>query len=115
MSELTIIDKILAKEIPATVVYEDDKVLAFLDIIPQAKTHLLFVHKEKTVDINDMAFEHPEHFTDLFKAIGNHTKESGLDKTGFRIVTNLGQDSGQTIFYTHLHVLGGEKLRGFGS
>ncbi len=115
MSDVTIFEKILNKQIPSTPVFENDKVYAFKDINPMSKEHYLFIHKEKTKDINDMSDNHPEHLADIFSAISKFTKEKGLDKSGFRVVSNIGADGGQTVFYTHVHVLGGEKLRAFGA
>jgi histidine triad (HIT) family protein len=109
-----IFEKIINKEIPAEIVFENEKVLAFKDIMPQAKIHLLFIHKEKTLNINDMSLNKSEQLQELFNAIRIYTEKEKLDETGFRVVTNLGRDGGQTVFYTHLHVLGGEQLGKFG-
>lgn len=106
--------KIIKGEIPSTKVYEDDHVLGFVDIYPQAKTHLLFVHKVHTSNINEMADE-PCTVGEVFTAIKKFTTSAGLTKNGFRVVTNLGPEAGQTVFHTHFHVLGGEKLGRFGS
>ncbi len=111
---MTIFEKILNKEISTEFVYEDEKVIAFNDIAPQAKTHLLFIHKEKSENVNDLMDKNAEQVKDLYQAIQKHTRKIGLDKTGFRVVTNLGSDGGQTVFYTHFHVLGGEQLGSFG-
>ena len=106
--------KIIKGEIPSTKVYEDDHVFGFVDIYPQAKTHLLFIHKVHTSNINEMADE-PCTVGEAFQAIQKYTRSIGLDKNGFRVVTNLGPEAGQTVFHTHFHVLGGEKLGRFGS
>lgn len=106
--------KILKKEIPSTKVFENDNVLGFVDIFPQAKTHLLFVHKTHTADINEMA-ANPVSVGEVFQAIAEYTKAEGMDQKGFRVVTNLGKQAGQTVFHTHFHVLGGEPLGRFGS
>lgn len=115
MSDVTIFEKILNKEIPCEFIYEDEKVVAFKDIAPQAKEHYLFIHKEKTQNINELALKKPEQLADLFSAIAKFTQDNGLEQSGFRVVTNINRNGGQTVFYTHLHVLGGEPLRGFGS
>jgi histidine triad (HIT) family protein len=115
MSEGTIFEKLLNKEIPCEFVFENDKVVALRDIAPQAKEHYLFIHREKTVNINDMAKNKPQHLADLFSAIAEFTQANGLEDNGFRVVTNINKDGGQTVFYTHLHVLGGESLKGFGA
>lgn len=114
MSEETIFERILKKEIPAEIVYEDEKVLAFKDIFPQAPIHLLFIHKEKTENISQMGASNPEQASDIIHAISKYTKREGIDKSGYRVVTNVGRDAGQTVFYTHFHVLSGGKLGSFG-
>lgn len=114
MSEITIFEKILNKQIPAQFVYEDEFVFAIKDIHPQAREHYLFIHKEKTQNINEIAVKKPAQLTQLFLAISKFTHGNDLEKNGFRIVTNINRHGGQTVFYTHLHVLGGEPLAGFG-
>ncbi len=104
--------KILKKEIPSTKVYEDDKVYGFVDIFPQAKKHFLLIHKEHTKNVSEMPLDQ---INDVFKAIKVFTNDSGLAGEGFRVVTNNGELSGQTVFHAHFHVLSGEKLRGFGA
>jgi histidine triad (HIT) family protein len=107
--------KILNDDIPSTKVFENENVLGFVDINPMAKKHFLFIHKEHTTDINDLTLTQPNHLVEVFNAIYSFTTDSGLSKTGFRVVTNQGREGGQTVFHTHFHVLGGEQLRGFGS
>jgi len=107
--------KILKDEIPSTRVYEDDSVIGFRDLSPMAKEHLLFIHRDHTENINEISDSDPAQLSDIFKAISSYTKSNDLSKKGFRVVTNLGSDGGQTVFHTHFHVLGGEKLSGFGS
>lgn len=105
--------KIIKRELPTTEVFENNKVLAFNDMYPQAKTHILFVHKEHTCNVNEMA-DHPEQLADIFKAIKDYTSSNSLEKDGFRVVTNLGPNGRQSVFHTHFHVLGGELLGSFG-
>lgn len=106
--------KILKNEIPSKKVYEDDNVYGFVDLYPQAKTHLLFIHKTHTANINEMADE-PKAIGEIFQAIQKYTRSESMDQEGFRVVTNLGPLAGQTVFHTHFHVLAGEKLGRFGS
>jgi histidine triad (HIT) family protein len=105
--------KIVKGDIPSTKVFENDSVIGFVDIFPQAKTHLLFIHKKHTADINQMSSD-PESIGQVFQAITSFTKEQGLDQKGFRVVTNTGKHAGQTVFHTHFHVLAGEQLGHFG-
>ena len=106
--------KIIKGEIPSKKVFENENVLAFNDLYPQAKIHILFIHKKHTTHVNQMS-EDPNAIADIFKAIAEFTHSQGLDQEGFRVVTNLGPNAGQTVFHTHFHVLAGEKLGHFGS
>lgn len=106
--------KIAKGEIPSKKVFENENVYAFQDLYPQAKIHLLFIHKKHTSHINQMS-DDPSTIGDVFKAISSYTHQEGLDREGFRVVTNLGPNAGQTVFHTHFHVLAGEKLGHFGS
>lgn len=103
--------KIFQGKIPSKKVYEDDNVFAFLDINPLAKTHILFIHKKHTENVNGLS---TIHVGQVFTAIKNFTTGTDLEKKGFRVVTNSGTDACQTVFHAHFHVLGGEKLGGFG-
>ncbi len=107
--------KLVAGEIQPDKVYENEFVLGFKDLYPQAKEHYLFISKEHTTHANEMSENHPEQLSHIFDAIRDFTKSNSLEKDGFRIVNNLGPNGGQTVFHTHFHVLGGEKLRGFGA
>ncbi len=106
--------KIVNGEVPSEKVFETSKVYAFKDIYPQAVEHYLFIHKEHTKNINSMAAQKPEHLEDIFKAIKEFTQQTYLETSGFRVVTNVNKNAGQTVFHTHFHVLGGEQLKGFG-
>ena len=110
MSE-TVFDKILKKEIPSNVVYEDDKVYAFKDISPQAPTHILVIPKKKLVDFTELADAPPEEVGALFKGAAKVAKQLGLAEEGYRIVVNSGKFGQQTVSYLHLHVIGGRQLR----
>ncbi len=107
--------KIVEGKIPASKIYEDEKVIGFKDLRPQAAIHQLFIHKIHTKDINELAKDEPTQLAELFNGIRLYTEKEGLIENGFRVVTNLGPHAGQTVFHTHLHVLGGEPLGHFGS
>lgn len=107
--------KIVKGEIPSTKIFENETVIGFKDLRPQAKIHQLFIHKSHTHDINDLAKNDPKELSDVFNAIRTYTMNEGLEKGGFRVVTNLGPNAGQTVFHTHFHVLAGEPLGHFGS
>ena len=107
--------KIVKGIIPANKIFENDKIVAFKDLHPQSKVHLLFIHKSHTDNVNQIMLDNSDHLSDIFRPITEMTQKDGLDKTGFRVVTNLGPHAGQTVFHTHFHVLAGEPLGGFGA
>lgn len=99
--------KIAAHEIPSTVVYEDELVIAFDDLSPQAPVHTLVIPKEHYQDITDGV--PAETLAAMVHAIGEVAKAKGLD-AGFRVISNKGADAGQTVMHFHMHVLGGGPL-----
>ena len=101
--------KIIAGEIPSTKVYEDDKILAFRDIAPQAPTHVLVVPKCHIEDTNGIAAENSAVIAHIFAVIPEIAKAEGLTH-GSRVVTNCGADSGQTVPHLHFHILGGKQM-----
>lgn len=107
--------KIVEGKIPSTKIFEDENVIGFKDLRPQAKIHQLFIHKKHTRDVNELAKNDAEELSDIFNAIRHYTEQEGLTKDGFRVVTNLGPHAGQTVFHTHFHVLAGEPLGHFGA
>src|SRR3972149_8486264 len=107
----TIFSKIISKEIPANIVYESDNVLAFKDIDPKAPVHVLIIPKAeipKVTDINGK--EHAQLLGEMFDAANKIAKENGIDKDGFRLVINCGDNAGQAVHHLHLHLLGGRKM-----
>ncbi|CAL9193999.1 14 kDa zinc-binding protein-like [Musa acuminata AAA Group] len=107
----TIFDKIIKKEIPSTVVYEDDKVLAFRDIAPQAPTHILIIPKVKDglSGLSKAEERHVEILGYLLYIAKLVAKQEGLGD-GFRIVINDGNDAGQSVYHLHVHLLGGRQM-----
>lgn len=106
--------KIVEGTIPASKIFENESVIGFVDLRPQATKHYLFIHRLHTKDATDMMASDPDQVKDLFKAMAEFTKSSGQFEKGHRIVTNIGPHAGQTVFHTHFHVLGGEPLGHFG-
>lgn len=106
----TIFDKIINREIPADVVYEDDISLAFRDINPQAPVHLLIIPKQQIATINDIQDDHKELLGHLFTVARDLAKDMGFDETGYRVVMNCGEQAGQSVFHIHLHLLAGKPL-----
>lgn len=107
--------KIVNGDIPSTRVFENEKVIAFKDLKPQAKLHYLFIHKGHSRDLNDMVARDLSQVQDIFCAIKEFSESEGLTQKGYRIVNNIGPDAGQTVFHTHFHLLAGEPLGHFGA
>ena len=101
--------KIIAGSIPSTKVYEDETILAFRDIAPQAPTHVLVVPKAHMEDTNDVTAENSAVIAHIFEVIPESAKAEGL-VNGYRVVTNCGADSGQTVPHLHFHILGGKAM-----
>ena len=101
--------KIVAGEIPSTRVLETDRAFAFRDLAPQAPTHVLVVPKEHHTDLAALVAADPELLADVFAAAVAVAEQEGLTR-GYRLLTNTGPDSGQTVFHVHLHVLGGKVM-----
>lgn len=99
--------KIIAGEIPSNKVYEDEHVYAFRDINPQAPVHVLVIPKKHMANVLECDCETAAHLT---RAIGVIAAQEGVDKTGFRALTNCGDDSCQSVKHLHVHILGGKKL-----
>ena len=104
--------KIANKEIPSTIVYEDDMVIAFNDLNPVAPVHILVVPKKHMTDILNVEKEDMKYIEAVVEAIQKITKEKGMAESGFRVVNNCGEDGGQTVKHIHFHIIGGEKLGG---
>ena len=102
--------KIIHGEIPSTKVYEDEKVYAFLDIEPQAPTHIIMVPKEHIASANELTEENAEVVGHIFVAASRLAKELGFAENGYRIVNNCGEDGGQTVGHLHFHLLAGRNL-----
>ena len=105
--------KIIAGEIPADTVYEDDQVLVFRDIKPMADVHLLMVPKLHVASLDELTPEHDGVIAHMMRTLPKLAEDQGLSD-GFRTVINTGKGGGQIIFHLHMHLLGGNKLPGFG-
>jgi histidine triad (HIT) family protein len=102
--------KIIAREIPADIVFENDDVLAFRDLNPQAPLHVLIIPKIHIATINDMQQHDAELFGKLFLAAREIAAEHGFAEDGYRVVMNCNAAAGQTVFHVHLHLLGGREF-----
>ena len=109
MAEKTIFQKIIDREIPAEIVYEDDLCMAFKDINPAAPTHLIVIPKREIPTVNDVGEADEQVVGHLFAAMAKIAAQLGLDG-GYRVVTNCGRDAGQEVMHLHFHLLGGRPL-----
>lgn len=102
--------KIIAGEIPSDCIYEDESVFAFRDIEPQAPKHFLVIPKKHIQSIDHLTEEDSHLVSKIFMVIQKLAKQEGLEK-GYRVVTNIGKDGGQSVGHLHFHVLGGRSLQ----
>ncbi|MBQ3497075.1 MAG: histidine triad nucleotide-binding protein [Oscillospiraceae bacterium] len=100
--------KIIAGEIPSDKVYEDDLCLAFNDIDPQAPTHFLVIPKEHIGSVSAVSAENSAVVAHIFEVIAKITREQGIES--YRVVSNIGEQAGQSVFHLHFHVLGGRDM-----
>ncbi|XVN41702.1 MAG: HIT domain-containing protein [Rickettsia endosymbiont of Argas persicus] len=105
--------KIINRNLPVEIMFEDEQVLAFKDIAPVAPVHIIVITKNEYIDYADFiskaSAEEIKHF---FAKISEIANKAGLDRDGYRLITNKGEKSGQTIFHFHFHIIGGKKLIG---
>ena len=102
--------KIVNGELPAKVVYEDDLVMAFHDINPQAPVHILVIPKEHIPTLNDLEERHKELIGHIFWVIKKIAQELGIAESGYRVIVNCNRDGGQEVYHLHYHLLGGKPL-----
>ena len=102
--------KIIKREIPASIVYEDDRVLAFNDINPQASTHVLVVPKKHIATLNDLQSGDDAIVGEVVRRAAAIAEERGIAAGGYRTVFNTNREAGQTVFHIHLHLIGGRTL-----
>ena len=103
--------KIINGEIPSKKLYEDDKVLAFHDISPEAPIHFLVIPKEHIQSVNELNEKNADIISHIFLVINKLVRELNISETGYRIVNNCGKDGGQTVDHIHFHVLGQRDLK----
>jgi histidine triad (HIT) family protein len=111
MSE-TIFSRIIKREIPADIVYEDDEILAFRDVNPQAPVHVLVIPKEEIATANDIRPEQAELVGRMVLTAQKIASDEGISEDGYRLVMNCNQHGCQEVFHLHLHLVGGRQLRG---
>lgn len=102
--------KIVAGDIPSDKVYETDNVLAFRDIAPRARVHVLVIPKSHEDTLGQMSADRPEAVAEVFAAAREVARREGIEETGYRVASNVGPDAHQEVFHVHVHVLGGQDL-----
>ncbi len=110
IKEGSVFTKIINRELPATIVYEDDDIIAFVPLRLQAKVHLLIVPKKEIYTINDITDEDTLLLGKMFLVARKLAKENGIAETGYRLSMNINEDAGQSVFHLHMHLLGGNNL-----
>jgi histidine triad (HIT) family protein len=108
---MTLFEKIIAREIPATIVSEDERCVVLQDINPQAPVHLLVIPKKPLPRMAEATAEDEALLGHLLLVAGRMAEESGLGKSGYRVVINNGRDGGESVPHLHVHLLGGRPLR----
>ena len=106
----TLFARIVRREIPADIVYEDEHVLAFRDVHPQAPVHVLFIPKVAKATLDELGADDAEYAGRLLVAAAAYARREGFAESGYRTVINCNGDGGQTIFHIHLHLLAGRQL-----
>lgn len=107
---MTIFQRIIDREIPADIVYEDEHALAFRDVNPVAPVHVLVIPKRPIVRIGETSADDRALLGHLLHVVSLVARAEGLDEGGYRVVTNNGRDGGQSVDHLHLHVLGGRRM-----
>lgn len=110
----SLFSRIIRREIPADIVFEDEQVIAFRDIAPQAPVHVLFVPKQPYATLNDVPVSEAELLGRLLLAAAAYARREGFAGNGYRVLMNCNADGGQTVFHIHLHLLAGRQLGHFG-
>lgn len=110
MAQETIFSKIIRREIPSDIVYQDELVTAFRDVSPQAPTHILIVPNKLIPTINDITAADEPALGRLFTVAAQIAIQEGIAESGYRLIVNCNRDGGQEVYHLHMHILGGRKL-----
>ena len=110
----TVFGKIIRRELPADIVHEDEHVIAFRDVNPQAPVHLLVIPKQKEIPtLNDAGAEDAALLGHMMLTAAKLAKDEGIDERGYRLIMNCNAEGGQTVYHLHLHLVGGRQMLGF--
>jgi histidine triad (HIT) family protein len=103
--------RIAAREIPAEILRESDRIVAFRDLDPKAPTHVLLIPKQHIASLEDVSDDDGAMMADIAQAAAHLARTEGIDESGWRLVTNVGPDAGQSVFHLHFHLLGGRPMQ----
>jgi len=110
MNDACLFCRIIERKVDADLLYEDDRVVAFRDIHPQAPVHVLIVPRMHIPTVNDVRETHTPEISGLFQAAAKIAVDQGVDQSGYRLVMNCQEGAGQSVFHLHLHLLGGRRM-----
>lgn len=110
MVKETIFSKIIRREIPSDIIYQDDSVTAFRDISPQAPVHILIIPNKIIPTVNDIGEDDEKVLGHLFTVAAKLAKQEGINESGYRLIMNCNKDGGQEVYHLHMHLLGGKQL-----
>lgn len=102
--------KIANKDIPSQVIFENENILAFKDLSPQAPVHILVIPKKHIASINEINSENSSIVAEIFQVINQIAKQENIKESGYRVISNCGEDGCQSVHHLHFHILGGKKL-----
>lgn len=106
----SVFTKIVNRELPAIIVYEDEELISFIPLRPQATVHFLIVPKKEIYTLNDISKEDTQMLGKMFLVAKRLALEYGISETGYRVAINTNEDAGQSVFHLHMHLMGGEEL-----
>ena len=109
LAEKSVFEKIVDRELPATILYEDKEIMAFIPLRKQAPVHILIIPKKRIVSVNEIKDGEAELIGKMFIVARNLAREYKIDSTGYRLVLNTNEDAGQSVFHLHMHLIGGKK------
>ena len=109
LAEKSVFEKLVDRELPATILYEDEEIMAFIPLRKQAPVHILIIPKKRIVSVNEIREDEAVLIGKMFIVARDLAKEYNIDSTGYRLVFNTNEDAGQSVFHLHLHLFGGKK------
>jgi histidine triad (HIT) family protein len=109
LAEKSVFEKIVDRELPATILFEDDEIMAFVPLRKQAPIHILIIPKKRIVSVNEIKDDDAELIGKMFIVARDLALEYKIDSTGYRLVLNTNEDAGQSVFHLHMHLIGGKK------